>query len=704
MGHSEFLRVADCLPEAMLLVSVDGGILAANRAARRRFQEVSQNLLKLSIVELTHSDSTHVKAVLRACARTRAPVPLALKFPAGDRRLVSSQCEGFLYSPSSATAPAQILLRFVGVSGHAKQFLSLNEEITKQRKMLRELERSREALAQEHERAIITLHSIGDAVITTDRRGIVEYLNPVAENLTGWSNEKAKGRALSEVFIIVDEFTHAPAENPIERCLREGIIVGLANHTLLISREGREVCIDDSAAPICDARGNIFGVVLVFNDVTRTRELTARLNYQANHDGLTGLINRREFERRTLEALKSAIDRDAKHAMLYIDLDQFKIVNDTSGHIAGDELLRQISSLLGKPLRESDTLARLGGDEFGVLLENCSLEKAANIAESLRALIGGFRFVWQEQTFDIGASVGVVPINAKSDSFEQIMSAADMACYAAKDGGRDRVHIAHENDVELEQRKGELRWLPRLQCALKEERLVLFYQAIHACVNPGDGCAHFEILLRMCDEDGRLIMPGAFIPAAERYNLMPTIDLWVIQAAFKMLHSVLISKELADDNKLTINLSGASLNNEHLVNYVLQLQHEYNVIPQSICFEITETTAIANLVNATQFIKGLKKEGYFFALDDFGSGLCSFAYLKNLPVDYLKIDGAFVRDMAYDPINCAVVKSINEIGHAMGIKTVAECVESEDTLMMLRDIGVDFAQGYYVHTPAPLNG
>jgi diguanylate cyclase (GGDEF)-like protein/PAS domain S-box-containing protein len=556
-----------------------------------------------------------------------------------------------------------------------------------------------ESLFAEKERAQVTLHSIGDGVITTDPQGYVEYLNPIAEALTGWSTSEARSKALTQVFHIVDETSHEPIPNPVARCLSEGRIIGLANHTVLINRHGDEIAIEDSAAPIRDRQGHIVGVVLVFHDVSKARELAHELSWQASHDSLTNLINRSEFERRLEQAFKRTRESGETHTLFYLDLDQFKVVNDTCGHIAGDELLRQLASHMQRWVRESDTLARLGGDEFGVLLQNCSLQQAQRIADTLRDSIMEFSFTWEERTFKVGSSIGIVEINLTLQSTTQIMSNADVACYVAKEHGGNRSNMVQRDDLELSQRQGEMRWVSQINHALNNDHLILHAQAIYPLNGGAEEATHYELLLRMADEQGNLINPGTFLPAAERYKLMYTIDCWVINRALTLL----AQHKIEDGNTVyTINLSGFSLTQDGLRDYIIEQFERTGVPPRNFCFEVTETAAISNLTRAHDLILELKSLGCAFALDDFGSGLSSFTYLKNLPVDYLKIDGSFIRDILHDTVDESMVSAINRIGHEMGLKTIAEYVENEATLNKLRELGVDYAQGYYLDKPCPL--
>lgn len=579
----------------------------------------------------------------------------------------------------------------------ARQLARANTELSSEIAVRRTAEM---ALFAEKERAEVTLHSIGDAVITIDAKQRVNYLNPVAEGLTGWTDAEARARPLEEVFNVTHESTHESALDTIYACLSVGRVVELADHSILVTRDGRRIPIEDSAAPIRDRDGRVIGVVIVFHDVTHERALHARLAWEASHDRLTGLVNRTEFELKLEHLIHSASTQARVHALLYLDLDQFKIVNDTCGHVAGDELLRQLAAVLGGKVREYDVIARLGGDEFGVLLEGCQFPKARQIADQLRTAVRDFRFVWENRSFEIGVSIGLVPITALSGSSAEIMSAADVACYAAKDLGRNRVHVHEEGDLSLARRHGELRWVARLNSALEQKRLQLYCQRIVPVTSGTTGSEWQEILLRLVGESGELVMPDAFLPAAERYDLMPKIDRWVVRAVFTA-----IGRHSLDVPALySINLSGITLGDDQFLDFVHEQFHQSGVSPSRICFEITETAAIANLTRAVDFIRALRALGCRFALDDFGSGLSSFSYLKNLPVDYLKIDGGFVRDMLSDPIDDAMVQAINQIGHVMRIETIAESVESEAILRRLKEIGVDYAQGYAISLPQPFHG
>jgi diguanylate cyclase (GGDEF)-like protein/PAS domain S-box-containing protein len=561
-------------------------------------------------------------------------------------------------------------------------------------------------LEREKELAQITLQSIADnvpfAMITTDAIGQIQYINPVAEALTGWSLAEAQGLLLTNLFKLIHETTRAPLENPVVEALREGQVAKLARNTILFTRTGHELPIDDSAAPIRARDGQILGAVMVFQDVSNNRNLTHQLSWQASHDALTGLINRREFENCLEKSLAIARERNRTHILCYLDLDNFKIVNDTCGHAAGDQLLRQIATLFQAQVRKTDVVARLGGDEFGILLNQCPLEQAHRIANMLREQVQSFRFVWEDKVFTIGTSIGLVSITATTKNVASVLSAADSACYAAKNGGRNRVHIYQADDLTIARQQGQMQWVTRLTQALEEDRFCLYRQLIIPTAPGPASEEHHEILLRLWDEAGELIPPGAFIPAAERYNLMHLIDRWVIRSLFTTLEQHLQTQNHSYDCIYAVNLSGASINDNEFIDFLQEQFTHYQIPPTRICFEITETVAIANLTTAAQFINDLRNLGCRFALDDFGSGMSSFAYLKNLPVDYLKIDGGFIKNIVTDPIDFVMVEAIHQIGQVMGIQTIAEFVENDAILEKVTMLGVTYAQGYGIDKPSPL--
>jgi len=560
-----------------------------------------------------------------------------------------------------------------------------------------------EKLAQEKERAQVTLDSIADGVITTDDKGNVLSMNPVAEMLTGYFEEDVQYRQVDHFFKLVHEETGISIACPVKQCLQARNIIANDHEHILISNINTRYSITDSVAPINDDDGNLLGTVLVFRDVTHSRALSAELNWQALHDPLTGLANRRQFEVSMKELLGKARLDDLKHHLLYLDLDQFKVVNDTCGHDAGDELLKQVTGALERKLRKADLLARLGGDEFGVLLESCDAENALAVANNLRQAVEDFRFGWQTQSFKIGVSIGVAEITGEEGKASEILSAADAACYMAKEAGRNRVHF-HEFDVSgSSAHQQEMQWISRLQAALDGDCFELYLQRIQNVNSQNVPSAHYEVLLRMIGEEGEIIPPGAFLPAAERFNLVSSIDHWVVENVFKKLTVLKEKRCIPDDLMIAINLSGASMGNDLFLKRITTLLDLSPIPISSFCFEVTETAAISNLSKATEFLSKLRSKGCKIALDDFGSGLSSFAYLKDLPVDYLKIDGYFVKDIAVDGIDKAFVESINQIGQVMGLETIAEFVENGAILKILTDIGVNYAQGYGIHKPTPFD-
>lgn len=551
---------------------------------------------------------------------------------------------------------------------------------------------------EEKERAQVTLQSIGDGVITTDAEGNIDYINPVAQDLTGCDLRSARGKPIQEIMTMVNEHTRVNVDNPVLRCLQEGRVMTLEQNTVLLNQEGVEVPIQDSAAPIRDRMRNIIGAVMVFHDTSKENRLFRQLSYQASHDATTGLINRQEFVNRLVNALADSKRNPAHtHSLLYVDLDQFKVVNDTFGHTAGDELLRQVMDVIQANIRATDTLARLGGDEFGILLERCDEDRAMEIAEAIRGGIEQSRFAWQDTFTNVRCSIGMYMVTHESPDAASIMSSADVACYSAKDMGRNQIHLYRDSDASA--RHAEMKWVSRITSAVEENRLELYYQPIiRIGGDDAPSCSHYELLLRMRDENGEIVKPNQFIPAAERYNLMPTLDRWVIREALSQLADRTPGAAQARFT-LAINLSGTSLSEDRFLEFVIGELEKQKLPSGAICFEITETAAISNLSRVIHFMQTLKKLGCKFSLDDFGSGLSSFTYLKNLPVDYLKIDGQFIRNVVDDSVDESMVRAINQVGVAMGIATIAERVETKEVLDKLGTLGVEFAQGYYIARP-----
>ncbi|MDU8362714.1 EAL domain-containing protein [Pseudomonas syringae group sp. J309-1] len=592
------------------------------------------------------------------------------------------------------------ILRLLLVINLATAVVLIILALLRTHKLLTQRHAFADALQVEKERAQVTLESIGDGVITTDVEGAIVYMNPAAEGLTHWKNFQASGLPLAALFNLLDENDRKDSSTLIEHIL-SGQLSGGSEHSKLIQRlDGSTVSVALVGSPIF-TDGRVSGTVLVLHDMTRERQYIANLSWQATHDALTGLANRREFEYRLEQALDGLARQASQHSVMYLDLDQFKLVNDTSGHGAGDELLRHICTVLQQGLREGDTLARLGGDEFGILLENCPPETAETIAESLRQTVQSLNFVWKGRPFVSTVSIGLVHISQLPTTLEALLRSADMACYMAKEKGRNRVQVYHAEDSEVSMRFGEMAWVQRLHMALDENRFCLFSQQIAGIgQHAQDDSGHIEILLRLRDEAGRMILPENFIPAAERYGLMTQLDRWVVRNVFEIIaRGRDVERYAGPMTVCAINLSGASIGDDAFLDYLKLQFRTYDIPPSLICFEITETIAIANLGCAIRFINDLKALGCKFSLDDFCAGMSSFAYLKHLPVDYLKIDGSFVKDMLDNPINRAMVEVINHIGHVMGKRTIAEFVETPQIEIALREIGVDFAQGYLIERP-----
>lgn len=539
------------------------------------------------------------------------------------------------------------------------------------------------------------VESSSSVVFITDLDGKIEYTNPKFTEVTGYKNDEVIGENPS---ILQSSETSNAVYADMWKTISSG--KEWKNEFLNRKKDGSLYWARNAISCVKNKEGKITHYLSIHEDVTREYELSEKINYQATHDNLTGLINRHEFERRLERLLTTVHYGKQEHALCFMDLDQFKVVNDTCGHIAGDELLRQLSSLLKEKVRHRDTLARLGGDEFAVLMEHCTLEHAQRVAISLQKLIQDYQLLWEGRSFKIGVSIGLVSITDTTANLTELLRDADAACYMAKDLGRNRIHVYHSEDKEIAQRHGEIEWVTRINQALDENRFCLYAQAINP-LNDSRNQKRYELLIRMLDVRGEIIPPGAFLPSAERYNIISKLDYWVIQNVFTLLSGN--SKFRQETNYVSINISGASLTNPEILEFIIKHLDTSALEAEKLCFEITETAAISNLSKAITFISKLKSLGCRFALDDFGSGLSSFAYLKNLPVDYLKIDGIFVKDIADDPIDRAMVKSINEIGHVMGMKTIAEFVENDVVKSILKEIGVDYAQGYGIGKPQPFD-
>jgi diguanylate cyclase (GGDEF)-like protein/PAS domain S-box-containing protein len=559
-------------------------------------------------------------------------------------------------------------------------------------------------LYAEKELAQVTLASIGDGVLATDEHGCVKYLNLVAEKLTGWDRAAALGRPLPEIFHLSGQGgEREDVEKLLHCCLEEGQSFRLAERITLERQDGRRYAIESTCAPIRALDGGIVGTVLVFQDVSDKRLMALQLAHQATHDELTGLLNRQAFDGHLQRALEEARSLANTHALCYMDLDQFKLVNDTCGHLAGDELLCRVTALLQDSMRDTDLVARLGGDEFAVLLSRCTLADAERRVDEFHQHLQQFRFTWRDKTFTVGASIGIVPITRAFRTVAHLLSAADHACYAAKDKGRNRIQVYQEDDATFVRRHGEMNWVVRIQRTLEEDRFRLFSQQIQPLSAKAPPGLYFEVLLRMAEDDGRIHLPSDFLRAAERYGLMRAIDRWVIRNAVHTLRDQ--PAPFLDLLQLcAINLSPVSLGDEGFFDFVAGELAGSGVPPAKLCFEITETAAIENLPQAQRLMAQLTAQGVRFALDDFGTGMSSYSYLKELPVAFLKIDGKFIKDIVTDSLDRAMVESINQVGHVMGIQTVAEGVTNAAVVERLKGLGVDYAQGNWISPPRPLAG
>jgi len=554
--------------------------------------------------------------------------------------------------------------------------------------------------AERSEPQALALSSLSEAIIATDKDGRIDYMNPAAEQLTGSTADAAAGKLLEEIVSLVDETDRRLLSDPVHQALTTGAAVNLSRRALMLSRaNGSERSIELSASPMRNSVRELVGAVAILHDVTELRGLTRQMSYQATHDALTGLVNRREFERRLEEGIESGHRGDGQHVLAYLDLDRFKLVNDTSGHLAGDGMLREVAKLLRDAVRDSDTVGRLGGDEFGILLVGCPLEKARQIADDVCRAVGDHRFVWRDKIYNIGASIGLVEISRESGTLEEMLVAADTACYVAKKQGSGRVVVYSARDEALARHTGEIQWLQRLQSALKENRFHLYQQVIVPAEGE-DGGPAMEVLLRLQDESGHDLPPAEFMRAAERYRLMGLVDRWVVQTTLSALGRGAIS--VAPERSVAINISGQTLGDVQFLEFVVECLDSTGVTPGQVCFEIAESAVIANLDHARRFVGVLHGMGCQFALDDFGSGIGSFSNLKTLPLDYLKIDGSFIRNLARDSVNQAMVTAMIKLARTLNFKVIAEQVEDSAAEEAARRMGVDYLQGYAIGRPQPL--
>ena len=557
------------------------------------------------------------------------------------------------------------------------------------------------SLSRSKRQAQYTLESIAEGVITTDNDGRIDYMNRAAEALIGTNRDAAASHRVGELFTLVDDADRRSLGDPVERCLAIRRRVNMGRRAVLVTPDGEhEHSVEVTASPVRGPGSSIVGTVVVIHDVSELRGLTRQMSYQATHDPLTGLINRREFERRLDEALDTAQVEEVVHMLFYMDLDRFKAVNDSCGHIAGDNMLREAAALIKDQVRDSDFVGRLGGDEFGALLIGCPIDKARQIAQDVCNAIAEYRFVWTDKIFDIGISIGLVEIGRTSGSLQDLMSAADSACYVAKQQGRGQVHVYSARDEALARERGDVQWLRALQTALHEDSFELAVQPILSLHSSADSGPAVEVLIRLPDERGRSGTSAEFLKPAERYQLMPQIDRWVINAALVAIANAEI--KLPRHRSVAVNVSGQTLGDEAFLSFVVDAFDRTGVVPTAVCFEVTEQAILSNVQHAQRFIEVLHGIGCEFSLDDFGSGLGSFSSLKQLPIDYLKIDGTYTRNLKSDRVNQEMVCAMIKLARTMEFRVVAEQVEQQQDFDWLRDIGVDFVQGNVVDAPTTL--
>jgi len=673
----QFQSLAGTMPEVALIHT--DVIQYANPAAAGLFGVEPAKLEGKKVTDL-------VRPAFRAAVRKRVTTELDSDSPLEplEVQLISADENGMwveLYSER---------IQYQG----QKAFCSITRDITHRKGLEASLGRGKL-------QARVTLESIGEGVITTDANGVIDYMNEAAEQLLECKRSLAIGKKVPDLISLADEADGSSLGDPVNQCLTEGKRINLGRRARLAARHSkREFSTELTASPIRGTDREAAGCVIIFHDVTEIRGLTREMSYQASHDPLTGLVNRVEFERRLDQALTTSRGEHVGHVVCYLDLDRFKAVNDSCGHMVGDNLLREIAALLKQQVRDSDTVARLGGDEFAMLLIGCPLDKARQIAEDVCQAVSDYNFTWQDRVFDLGVSIGLVEIDHESGTAETALSAADSACYIAKQQGRGRIHVYSARDELRARERGEIQWLQRVQTALKENRFELFTQPIIATrgrVNQGPAA---ELLLRMRDEAGKLISPTQFLGAAERYQLMSHLDRWVVRAALTSIASD--TPHLPEGRSCSINLSGQTLADEEFLEYVVDLLDHTGVAPSKICFEVSESAVMQNLDYARRFINVLHGIGCRFALDDFGSGIGSFSQLRRLSIDYLKVDGSFTRDIGESAVSRDMLMATINLSRSLDFLVIAEQVEDQDAFDALRELGVDYIQGYIVERPRPL--
>jgi diguanylate cyclase (GGDEF)-like protein/PAS domain S-box-containing protein len=672
-----FADLARTLPEVVLLH--DERILLANNSAAALMGLTPEQLEGREVADLVKPAYRALfrKTVAKRLAGEKVPERLEIQLINGDEQglWVEAQSLSIEYRGSNA-------------------ILTVARDVSYRKSLEVSLSRSKR-------QAQYTLESIAEGVITTDNEGRIDYMNRAAEIMTRAERGTSAGHRIGEFFSLIDETDRRPLGDPVERCLSMRRRVNMGRRALLVSHDGeQEHSAEVTASPIRGPGNSLSGTVVVLHDVSEIRGLTRQMSYQATHDALTGLVNRREFERRVEEAMDSVRTDDAVHILFYMDLDRFKAVNDSCGHLAGDNMLREVAGLIKDQVRDSDFVARVGGDEFGTLLIGCPIEKARQIAADICGAVDDYRFVWKDKIFNIGISIGVVEIGHASGSLQDLMSAADSACYVAKQRGRGQVHVYSARDEAIARERGDINWLRQMQTALHENRFELATQPIIATGTGSESGPAVEVLLRMPDEHGRSANSAEFLRPAERYQMMPQIDRWVVNAALSAIGAGEI--KLPGKRSCSINLSGQTLGDEGFLPFVVDALDHSGVTPASICFEVTETTISTNVQQAQRFIEVLHGIGCEFALDDFGNGLGAFSSLKHLPVDYLKIDGMYTRNLMSDQVNQEMVSAMIKLARTLEFRVIAEQVEQQEDFDWLRDHGVDFVQGNFIEPPAML--
>jgi len=679
---SEFHQLLNAAPDAMIVVDRVGRVSALNLEAEQFLGWTEKELLGEPISRLFPVRFQRLLGYLEG--DSGAP---AVSTNGGTISCFARRRDGTEF-------PVELARRRLGVGNDARSLVTLRD--------LTQWRRAQETRSRTNEQARATLESIGDAVITADPTGRITYLNPVAERLTGWAGEEALGQSLDAVLPLLSEASRLPVANTAARCLAEGRPIDLEDGVLLLRRDGTEVPIGDSAAPVRDRIGGTIGVVLVIQDESEKRRVGHQLSYEATHDALTGLINRREFERRLARVVGGGTAASSEQMLLCLDLDVFKSVNDSCGHEAGDELLRGLGPRLSNHLRKRDTLARLGGDEFGILLENCPLAEAQRIAENLRAEVEQVPFEHAGRSFSLGASIGLIPVTAELGGVAAVLRAADAACYAAKEAGGNRVHLEHQGRDHAAVSKVLARRVTRLARAVDEGHFQLYAQPIVSLHPRRPARPRFEILLRLPEGESGMKAAADFLPQAERYNLMPAIDRWVLRETIGQLGQWRREHPDSELPVCSINLSASALTDDGLLALLEQQLDRHGIPAGSLCFEIPESTALSNLARTVRVLTGFRNAGCGVALDDVGSGLTSLTYLKTLPVDFLKIGGHLIGGIVDDPMHGSIVGAINLIARSMGISTIAKQVDSDAVLQRLRALGIGYAQGRALASPAPL--